>query len=113
MDTHTNEIERQVRELTQKEGSCWIGIFNQEDEQVHEHRFTANGVQPMSEFDERASKIIDNMEYLGGEALNAVIEVHLNEEDEDGLREMHDELLAWVTTQYGGDDSMIELPYKI
>lgn len=62
--------------------------------------------------DEYDGETIANIEYLGGEALNAVIELHLNEEDTEALEKMRDELLAWVLKQYGGDDTMICLPFS-
>ena len=61
--------------------------------------------------DERDSETLANIEYLGGEALGAVIELHLNEEDSEALEKMQDEMLAWVLKQYGGDDEMIALPF--
>lgn len=63
-----------------------------------------------NEFDSDSRKVIQNIEYLGGEGLNGVIELHLNEEDLEALETMQDELLAWVLRQYGGDDEMIALP---
>ena len=63
------------------------------------------------DFEERAAETIANLEYLGGEALNGVLEMHLNEEDLEALEAMQDELLAWVIKQYGDDDEMIALPF--
>ena len=63
------------------------------------------------DFEERAAETIANLEYLGGEALNGVLELHLNEEDLEALEAMQDELLAWVIKQYGDDDEMIALPF--
>ena len=62
--------------------------------------------------DEYVGETIANIEYLGGEALTAVIELHINEDDTKALEEMRDELLAWVLKQYGNDDSMICLPFS-
>lgn len=55
-------------------------------------------------------RVIQNIEYLGGDALNGVIELHLNEEDLESLETMQAELLGWVLRQYGDDDEMIALP---
>jgi len=70
----------------------------------------STAVQTEDEFTSDSRKVIQNIEYLGGEALNGVIELHLNEEDLEELEKMQDELLAWVLRQYGGDEEMISLP---
>jgi len=70
----------------------------------------STAVQTEDEFTSDSRKVIQNIEYLGGEGLNGVIELHLNEEDLEALETMQDELFHWVLRQYGGDEEMISLP---
>ena len=65
---------------------------------------------PANEFDTQSSKVIANIEYLGGKCLESIIELHCNEEDLESLEQMQDEMFHWVLRQYGGDEEMIELP---
>ncbi|NIM21185.1 MAG: hypothetical protein GTN64_02005, partial [Candidatus Latescibacteria bacterium] len=83
METRTNEIDRQIRELTKKEGSCWVGIFNQEDEQVHEHRFTADKTgEPTPTLDDY-EKLEENIRYLTDDIIHGEFVFQFAQFDDD------------------------------